>query len=138
VPKLWEIKQRLLEHLPHHRMIGADDWTSVRDPENLLLDEAELVVIWRSSEELGDRLPDIIFVHPGGMGRLQVRCDSIFIVDSGAPDRCAGLVGNYQAKVLFEQAGSEENAETTVLQNRIHPSQKKFFDLLGMHISAWS
>jgi hypothetical protein len=38
VPKLWEIKQRLLEHLPHHRMIGADDGTSGCDPDNLLLD----------------------------------------------------------------------------------------------------
>ncbi len=49
-------------------MIGADDGTSVCDPENLLLYEAEFIVVGRSSEELGDRLPDINFVHPGGMG----------------------------------------------------------------------
>jgi hypothetical protein len=52
-------------------------------------------------------------------------------------DHCAGLVGNYQAKVLFEQADSEDNGETTVLQNRMHPSQQKFFDLLGTHISEF-
>ena len=51
------------------------------------------------------------------------------------PDRCAGLAGNYKAKVLFEKANSEEDAETTVLQNRMHPSQQKFFDFLGTHIS---
>jgi hypothetical protein len=54
-------------------MIGADDGTSVCDPENLLLDEAEFFVVGRSSEELGDRLLDINFVHPGGMG-MTVRC----------------------------------------------------------------
>jgi hypothetical protein len=64
---------RLLEHLQHHRMIGADDGTSVFDPENLLLDEAESFVVGRSSEELGDRLTDIIFVIPGGMGMTR-RC----------------------------------------------------------------
>ena len=56
-----------------------------------------------------------------------------FVVESGAPDRCAGLVGNYQDKVLFEQADSQEKGETTVLQNRMHTSQKKFFNLLGTH-----
>jgi hypothetical protein len=61
-----------------------------------------------------------------------VRCDSNIVVASGAPDRCAELVGNYQAKVLFEQANPEAKGETTVLQNRMHPSQKKF------DISAWS
>ena len=50
------------------------------------------------------------------------------------PDRCAGLAGNYQAKVLFERFDSEADAETTVLQNRTHPSQQKFFDLLGTHM----
>jgi hypothetical protein len=63
-----------------------------------------------------------------------VRGDSNIVVESGAPDRCAGLVGNYQDKVLFKQADSQEKGETMVLQNRMHPSQKKFFDLLGMHI----
>jgi hypothetical protein len=29
-------------------------------------------------------------------------CDSNIVVESEAPDRCAGLVGNYQSKVLFE------------------------------------
>jgi hypothetical protein len=35
--------------------------------------KAEFIVVGRSSEELGDRLPDIHFVHPGGMG--MTRCD---------------------------------------------------------------
>jgi hypothetical protein len=51
-------------------------------------------------------------------------------------DRCAGLAANYQAKVLFEQANSGDNAETTVLQNRMHSSQQKFFNLLGAHLHA--
>jgi hypothetical protein len=54
-------------------MIGADDGTSVCDPKNLLLEEAEFFVVERSSEELGDRLTDIIFVIPGGMGMTR-RC----------------------------------------------------------------
>ncbi len=54
--------------------------------------------------------------------RLQVCCDSNIVVESGAPDRCAGLVGNCQAKILFEQADSEAKGEPTVLQNRMHPS----------------
>jgi hypothetical protein len=66
--------------------------------------------------------------------RLQVRCDSNIVVESGAPDRYAGLEDNYHAKALFEQADSEAKGESTVLQNRTHPSQKKFFDLLGTHI----
>ena len=33
------------------------------------------------------------------------------------PDRCAGLVGNYKSKVLFEKADSDENGETTLLKN---------------------
>ena len=44
------------------------------------------------------------------------------------PDRCAELVGNYKTKVLFEKADSDDNGETTVLQNWMHPSQQKFFD----------
>jgi hypothetical protein len=48
-------------------------------------------------------------------------------------DRCAGLAGNFQSKVLFEKKESEVLGETTVLQNRMHPSQQKFFDLLGTH-----
>ena len=44
---------------------------------------------------------------------------------------CAGLAGNYQSKVLFEKSGKP--GETTVLQNRMHPNQQKFFDLLGTH-----
>ena len=58
----------LFEHLPHHRMIGADDGTSIFDAENLLLDEVEFLVVGRITEEFGDRVPDITFVHPGGMG----------------------------------------------------------------------
>ena len=61
---------RLLEHLQHHRMIGADDGSFVFDPENLLLDEAEFFVVGRSSEELGDHPTDIIFVISGGIGEL--------------------------------------------------------------------
>ena len=48
-------------------------------------------------------------------------------------DRCPGLAGNFQSKVLFETKGSEKLGETTVLQNRMHPSQQKIFDLLGTH-----
>jgi hypothetical protein len=48
-------------------------------------------------------------------------------------DRCPGLAGNFQSKVLFETKGSEKLGETTVLQNRLHPSQQKIFDLLGTH-----
>ncbi len=39
-------------------------------------------------------------------------------------DRCPGLAGNFQSKVLFETKGSEKLGETTVLQNRLHPSQQ--------------
>ncbi len=48
-------------------------------------------------------------------------------------DRCAGLAGNFQSKILFETKRSEKMGETTVLQNRLHPSQQKIFDLLGTH-----
>ena len=44
------------------------------------------------------------------------------------------MAGNYQSKVFFEQKDSEEKGETTVLQDRTHPSQKKFFALLGTQI----
>ena len=60
----------------------------------------------------------------------------IFVVKS--PDRCAGLVGNYKPKVFFENADSDVKGETTVLQNRMLPSQQKFFDFLGKHISKHS
>ncbi len=40
---------------------------------NLLLDETEFIVAWCSLEELGDRVPDIAFVHPGGMGMTRRR-----------------------------------------------------------------
>jgi len=53
-------------------------------------------------------------------------------------DRCPGLAGNFQSKVLFETKGSEKLGETTVLQNRLHPSQQKIFDLLGTHRPAQS
>ena len=51
-------------------------------------------------------------------------------------DRCPGLAGNFQSKVLFEKKESEALGETTVLQNRLHPSQQKIFDLLGTHSPA--
>jgi hypothetical protein len=38
------------------------------------------------------------------------------------------LAGN---QVLFEKKNFEELGESTVLQARLHPSQKKFFNLLG-------
>ena len=47
-----------------------------------------------------------------------------------------GLAGNFQSKVLFEKKESEKLGETTVLQNRLHPSQQKIFDLLGTHSPA--
>ncbi len=59
-------------------------------------------------------------------------------------DLCAGLVSNYQIKVLFEQEDCEDKRilttgqnfaeETTVLQNRMHLRQQKFFDPLCTHI----
>jgi hypothetical protein len=39
-------------------MFGADDRTSIRDSENLLLDKTESLVGGRSLEQLGDRRPD--------------------------------------------------------------------------------
>jgi len=53
------------------------------------------------------------------------------LLSSNPLSGCAGLAGNYQSKVLFEKSKSETKGETTVLQNRMHPSQQKFFDLLG-------
>ena len=47
----------------------------------------------------------------------------IIVVESA--DRCAGLAGNFQSKFLFEKKESEALGETTVLQNRMHPSQQK-------------
>ena len=41
------------------------------------------------------------------------------------------LAGAFTKKVLFETAQSENLGETTVLMNRQHSSQQKFFDLLG-------
>jgi hypothetical protein len=56
----------------------------------------------------------------GDVRAADYRCiDSNIVVASGAPDRCAGLVGNYQAKVLFEQADPEDKGETTVPKNRM-------------------
>jgi hypothetical protein len=67
-------------------------------------------------------------------GSFSTLINSNIVVDTGPPDRCVGLIGNYQAKVLFEQADSDAKAETTVLQNRIHLIKRKFFDFLGTHI----
>ena len=47
-------------------------------------------------------------------------------------DRCPGLAGNFQSKVLFETKGSEKLGETTVLQNRLHPSQQKIFSIFSV------
>ncbi len=49
---------------------------------------------------------------------------------------CALRTGNSQAKILFENKDLQakgQKGETTVLQNRAHPSQQleKFFELLG-------
>ncbi len=44
-----------------------------------------------------------------------------------------GPAGNNISRILFETKESEELGETTVLQARLHPSQQKLFDLLGMH-----
>ena len=41
------------------------------------------------------------------------------------------MAGNFQTKVLFETAHSQGKGETTVIQNRAHPSQQNFFALLG-------
>jgi len=54
----------------------------------------------------------------------------VIVVES--PDHgAAWLAGLFQSKVLFENAESFVKGETTVLQQRLHPSQQKFFDLLG-------
>ena len=50
----------------------------------------------------------------------------------------AWLAGNFQAKVLFESKESRAKGETTVLQNRAHPSQQKFFEFLGTHCQAFA
>ena len=47
---------------------------------------------------------------------------------------CVLRTGNSQAKILFENKDSQakgRKGETTVLQNFAHPSQQKFFELLG-------
>ncbi len=49
---------------------------------------------------------------------------------------CVLLTGNSQAKILIKNKDSQVkglNGETTVLQNRVHPSRQleKFFELLG-------
>jgi hypothetical protein len=56
-----------------------------------------------------------------------------WIIVAESADRWAGRAGNFQSKVLFEKKESEAKGETTVLQNRMHPSQQKLFDLLGTH-----
>ena len=56
-----------------------------------------------------------------------------WIIGVESADCCAGLAGNFQSKVLFEMKESEALGEAMVLQNRMHPSQQKFFDLLGTH-----
>ncbi len=43
--------------------------------------------------------------------------------EAESPDRCVGLVGNYQIKVSFMQADCDDKGETSVLQNRMHLSQ---------------
>jgi hypothetical protein len=43
------------------------------------------------------------------------------------------VISKFQSTVLFEKKESEALGETTVLQNRIHTSQEKLFDLLGTH-----
>jgi hypothetical protein len=68
--------------------------------------------------------------------RLSVRCvvlssSAVFRIVVESPDHCAWCAGNFQSKVLFENKESEGRGETTVIQNRTHPSQQKFFDLLG-------
>ncbi len=45
-------------------------------------------------------------------------------------NNCVLLTGNFQAKILFENKDLHAKGETTVLQNRAHPSQQKFVELL--------
>jgi hypothetical protein len=40
-------------------------------------------------------------------------------------------------RFLFETKESEELGETTVLQNRMHPNQQKFFDLPKFSIRTY-
>ncbi len=46
-------------------------------------------------------------------------------------DHFALMAANFQTKVLFEAADSQAKGETTPIQLRTHPSQQKFFALLG-------
>jgi hypothetical protein len=41
------------------------------------------------------------------------------------------MAGDFQTKVLFEAADSQVKGETTVIQLHTHPSQQRFFALLG-------
>ena len=52
-------------------------------------------------------------------------CFSRDIVVESA-DHFAGLKGNFPSKTLSEKKESEALGETTVLQTRVHPSQKLF------------
>ena len=81
---------------------------------------------WRSITSIGD------------VRDSDYRCGVLFfklswIIVAESADRWAGRAGNFQSKVLFEKKESEAKGETTVLQNRMHPSQQKLFDLLGTH-----
>ena len=51
-------------------------------------------------------------------------------------NNCVLRTGNFQAKILFENKDSQAKGETTVLQNRAHPSQQKFFELLGSRVGT--
>jgi hypothetical protein len=65
------------------------------------------------------------------------RCGVLFfklswIIVAESADRWAGRAGNFQSKVLFEKKESEKLGETTVLQNRLHPSQQKIFSIFSV------
>ena len=49
-------------------MISAGDGTSIGDSKNLLLDKAELFVVGRILEQLGDRPGYVGLMISGGMG----------------------------------------------------------------------
>ncbi len=46
-------------------------------------------------------------------------------------NNCVLQTGNFQAKILFENKDFQAKGETTVLQDRAHSSQQKFFEFLG-------
>ena len=80
---------------------------------------------WRSITSIGD-----VRDSDYQCGVLFFKLSWIIVAESA--DRWAGRAGNFQSKVLFEKKESEKLGETTVLQNRLHPSQQKIFSIFSV------